>query len=129
MEHAYKNNIMIGKFPFFVLFVSLPYDQVDINVHPAKQEVKFADERRVTDQVYWAVKAALQKDADVIRDSISSVKSGYFTPEIAPKRFDQTAIVLSERRESARPIPQRNAQGCARSFGSLHGAGAAHPAA
>lgn len=100
-EHAYKNNIMIGKFPFFVLFVSLPYDQVDINVHPAKQEVKFADERRVTDQVYWAVKAALQKDADVIRDSISSVKTGYFTPEVAPKRFDQTAIVLSERRESA----------------------------
>ena len=58
-EEAYKNRIMIGKFPFFVLNISIPADHVDVNVHPAKTEVKFADERAVYSAVYTAVSDAI----------------------------------------------------------------------
>lgn len=59
MENAYKNTIMVGKFPSCVLNVFVRPDTVDINVHPAKTEVRFSDERRVSSAVYFAVKSAL----------------------------------------------------------------------
>ena len=63
VEQAYKNSAMVGKFPGFVLMVKVPFESVDVNVHPAKTEVRFADEKRVFDGVYYAVKNALtQKD-------------------------------------------------------------------
>jgi len=58
-EQAYKNSAMIGKFPSFVLCLNVPFDTVDVNVHPAKTEVRFSDERRIFDAVYKAVKTAL----------------------------------------------------------------------
>lgn len=59
MENAYKNSIMVGKFPSCVLNVNVRPDVVDINVHPAKTEVRFSDERKVSSAVYFAVKSAL----------------------------------------------------------------------
>lgn len=60
MENAYKNSVMVGKFPSCVLNVSLAPDFVDVNVHPAKTEVRFSDERRVSSAVYYAVKSAIE---------------------------------------------------------------------
>ena len=60
MENAYKNSIMVGKFPSCVLNVRVRPDVVDINVHPAKTEVRFSDERKVSSAVYFAVKSALE---------------------------------------------------------------------
>lgn len=59
VEQAYKNSAMIGKFPSFVLYIKVPFDTVDVNVHPAKTEVRFSDEKRIFDSVYSAVKNAL----------------------------------------------------------------------
>lgn len=59
MENAYKNSIMVGKFPSCVLNVKVRPEVVDINVHPAKTEVRFSDERKVSSAVYFAVKSAL----------------------------------------------------------------------
>lgn len=59
VEQAYKNSAMIGKFPSFVLYINVPFDTVDVNVHPAKTEVRFSDEKRIFDAVYSAVKNAL----------------------------------------------------------------------
>ncbi len=58
-EEAYRNAVMVGKFPFFVLNVNMPTSMVDVNVHPAKTEIKIADEKRVYDIVYGAVSGAL----------------------------------------------------------------------
>ena len=58
-EEAYRNSIMVGKFPFFVLNINLSPSLVDVNVHPAKTEIKIADEKRVYDIVYGAVSNAL----------------------------------------------------------------------
>ncbi|MEE0956851.1 MAG: DNA mismatch repair endonuclease MutL [Ruminococcus sp.] len=59
LEEAYKGSIMVGKFPACVLNLSLPYEIVDVNVHPAKIEVRFINERPVFDTVYHAVKSSL----------------------------------------------------------------------
>lgn len=59
VEQAYKNSAMVGKFPSFVLYVGIPFDTVDVNVHPAKTEVRFSDERSIFNAVYGAVKNAL----------------------------------------------------------------------
>ena len=59
VEQAYKNSAMVGKFPAFVLYLEIPFDTVDVNVHPAKTEVRFSDEKRIFDAVYASVKNAL----------------------------------------------------------------------
>lgn len=59
VEQAYKNSAMVGKFPAFVLYLTLPFDTVDVNVHPAKTEVRFSDEKRIFDAVYAAIKNAV----------------------------------------------------------------------
>lgn len=59
LEEGYKNAIMVGKFPSCVLNIELPYDFVDVNVHPTKTEVRFVNERSVFDCLYFAVKTAI----------------------------------------------------------------------
>ncbi len=63
LEQAYKGAIMGGKFPACVLFLALPPETVDANVHPAKVEIRFIDERPVFSAVYHAVKTALETSA------------------------------------------------------------------
>ncbi len=62
LEEAYANRMMKGKYPGCVLSVTLPYDTVDVNVHPAKTIVKFLNEKLVFDLVYHAVSDALDRD-------------------------------------------------------------------
>lgn len=61
LEEAYKGSIMVGKFPSAVLQLIVPYEIIDVNVHPAKIEVRFINERPVFDAIYHAVKSALQQ--------------------------------------------------------------------
>ncbi len=61
LEEAFKGSIMAGRYPSCVLHVTLAYDTVDVNVHPAKIEVRFVNERAVFDAVYFAVKNALMQ--------------------------------------------------------------------
>ena len=59
LENAYKGTVMQGKFPGGVLMLTMPADLVDVNVHPAKTEIRFARESDVFDAVYRAVRGAL----------------------------------------------------------------------
>lgn len=65
LEQAYKNTIMVGRFPACVLNIELNPAQVDVNVHPAKTEVRFANEKPIFDLVYYAVKTAIENDRTV----------------------------------------------------------------
>ncbi len=60
LEQAYKNTMLTGRFPACVLYLDIGFGSVDVNVHPAKIEVKFAEERRIFDLVYYAVRSALE---------------------------------------------------------------------
>ncbi len=73
MENAYKNSIMVGKFPSCVLNIQLRPDFVDVNVHPAKTEVRFGDERKVTSAVYFAVKTAIESFDSPVQVDLSKV--------------------------------------------------------
>lgn len=59
VSEAYKNTIMTGRFPVCVLKAEVDPKFVDVNVHPSKIEVRFADEKKVYNMIYWAVKNAL----------------------------------------------------------------------
>ena len=62
LEQAYQNQKMVGKFPGCVLHLELKLSAVDVNVHPAKTEVKFGQERQVFSAIYHAVLSALESD-------------------------------------------------------------------
>ena len=64
LEEAYRNQMMVGKFPACVLHLHLPASMVDVNVHPAKTEVKFLNEKAVFDCVHYGVLGALNKTPD-----------------------------------------------------------------
>ncbi len=76
-EQAYKNSAMVGKYPAFVLNITLPPETVDVNVHPAKLQVRFSDEKKIFDAVYIAVKNAVSKG-----DTRPEIK---FSPSAEPK--------------------------------------------
>lgn len=78
LEQAYKNLIMVGRFPACVLNIEMDTKLVDVNVHPAKIEVRFVNEKLVFDLIYYGVKTAVEqqdtvKEGKLSDNSISSV--------------------------------------------------------
>ncbi len=115
-EQAYKNSMMVGKFPGFVLYLIIPYNSVDVNVHPAKTEVRFSDERRIFDAVYYAVKNALSSG-----DTRPEIKlnSSVFNPyeRLKTEQFAQQAIkteTIAERVYAEKPAEPYRPSGTAR---------------
>lgn len=92
LEQAYKNTVMVGKFPCAVLNVSVPFGSVDVNVHPAKTEVRFSDERAVFNAVYYSVKNAITF-SDTRPEA--TFKSGAVQPfaRMTAQEYKQTANV------------------------------------
>ena len=137
MEMAFKGTMMQGKFPGGILLLEMPADLVDVNVHPAKIEARFARENDVFDVVYHAVKLALaqpgtgerlftfeadkeeekaensKKDADIIKND---VKNNNFTGLSAIIRGQADPGVLPQQHwEPANPAaaPQQPAPSAA----------------
>ncbi len=103
IEEAFKGSIMIGKFPSCVLEIELPYEMIDVNVHPAKIEVRFINERPVFDAVYHAVKSSLMK--------FDSKKQAKFKNETAfndVRKFSpfNNAQAILKKTEKLQPIKQ-----------------------
>lgn len=71
VEQAYRNTLLTGKFPSCVLYLELSRGAVDVNVHPAKTEVKFSDEKKVFDLVYQTVRACLEAEEKPIEITLS----------------------------------------------------------
>ncbi|AQL42325.1 DNA mismatch repair protein MutL [Halorientalis sp. IM1011] len=84
---AYGNQLAPDRYPFAVLDLSLPADTVDVNVHPRKMEVRFADAEGVAEQVRTAVENALLREG-LIRSSAPRGRSAPEQTEIAPDRDD-----------------------------------------
>lgn len=77
IEEAYKNQIMVGKFPACVLSLEIPPNLIDVNVHPTKIEVRFSDEKTIYNAVYFAVKNALLLNDGTTKLDVEKTK--YFT--------------------------------------------------
>ena len=80
LEQAYRNTLLVGRFPACVLYVELSCAAVDVNVHPAKTEVKFSHERAVFDAVYYGARAALEAEKEPVATLAKAAK-----PEAVPK--------------------------------------------
>lgn len=110
-ESAYKNSVMVGKFPGGVLFITLPPELVDVNVHPSKIEVRFSDERGIFDAVYHSVKTALN-ESTAIKQAILPEKKPTFNDFIAkPKQeFKQTTVQenIAFTEKVLKPLSQSN---------------------
>jgi len=65
VEEAYRGLLMVGRYPIAVLHLRLPFEEVDVNVHPAKAEVRFRDESAAFGAVQRAVRSALLESAPV----------------------------------------------------------------
>lgn len=76
LEQAYKNSIMVGRYPACVLNIEMDAALVDVNVHPAKTEVRFVNERPVFDLIYYGVKTAVEADNSVKEAAFHSDESG-----------------------------------------------------
>ena len=103
VEQAFKNCLLPGRYPACVLYLEMSHAAVDVNVHPAKTEIKFSHEKRVFDLVYQAVLAALQSEDRLGNapaqepEAKSSVKSTVLAAEPKPSPA-----------ASAKPLPKDN---------------------
>ena len=88
VEQAYRNTLLTGRFPACVIFLELSRGAVDVNVHPAKTEVKFSDEKKVFDMVYQTVKATLEGEEKPVEIRLSeSTKRAVAEPKPKPDFF------------------------------------------
>lgn len=76
LEQAYKNLIMVGRYPSCVLNIEIDPKLVDVNVHPSKTEVRFVNEKPVFDLVYYGVKTAVETKNSVKEGSFYSDANG-----------------------------------------------------
>ncbi len=84
LERAYKGVMMVGRFPSCVLCLTMPAETVDANVHPAKIEVRFINEKPVFDTVYYGVKSALESRDTIHRVLLKEDQPKPFTRPVAP---------------------------------------------
>jgi DNA mismatch repair protein MutL len=98
LEEAYQNQKMVGKFPGCVLHLQMKPSTVDVNVHPAKTEVKFLNEKKVFDTVYYSVLSALEAEGRHPVFQMEQTK-----PKAPPPAFDRTMETLPFQDSMAAP--------------------------
>ena len=111
LEEAYRNQIMVGKFPACVLHLTIPPANVDVNVHPAKTEVKFLSEKAVFDCVHYGVLGALNKTPDrpqvqLKTPPVDSAPVGNAVPGVPPAAQQQVAMPEMEALQEELPMPK-----------------------
>ncbi|MDO4504473.1 MAG: DNA mismatch repair endonuclease MutL [Clostridia bacterium] len=98
LEEAFKNSIMVGKFPGAVLYLKISPELIDVNVHPTKTEIKFANEKSVFETIYYAVKSSLMSQKNALSDTnIQNLKANdisrdIFNMNIPKPKFKDTAL-------------------------------------
>ena len=114
VERAYRGMIMAGRFPACVLFIDLPAETVDANVHPAKIEVRFINEKPVFDAVYYGVRSALEsrgtiRQMEIPRDVVTPSASVQTIPApsvpLAPPKAPITRHSFMDMVVDDRPAP------------------------
>lgn len=95
VEEAYRNAVMVGKFPFFILGIYISPELVDVNVHPAKTEIKFACEKEVYDAVFYAVKSALFGGAERAEKPQEKPAEKENAADIPPLQSEPQAVQLA----------------------------------
>lgn len=96
LEEAYKNQIMAGKFPACVLNIQANAQSVDVNVHPAKTEVRFANEKLIFNAVYYCAKSALDKGDSRVQANIQPKTQQFVQRQFMPQPVSGKQIKIYE---------------------------------
>lgn len=119
LESAYNNMLMTGKFPACILTLNVNPATVDVNIHPSKAEVRFSDEKKISDSVYFAIKNAFldkglsyefkfSKSSDEIPDEPKTENfSSIFTKPEDVEKTEQKLSVQIDERKNIPEIPVR----------------------
>lgn len=92
VENAFKSFSVINKFPFVVIFIDLPPELVDVNIHPTKAEIKFNDERAVFKVIFDSIHSVLREDAFNKFNSVKNETSKFVEEKVEKIEFN----ILSE---------------------------------
>ncbi len=105
LENAYHNKMLIGRMPVCVLFVEVPVSQVDVNVHPSKLEVKFADENAVAYAVRKATENALACDSGIVEMKIAEpVRPATAPSPIKANPYGKVSVEKIETPKKSTPV-------------------------
>ena len=99
VEQAFKSFSTVNKFPFFILFIEVYPEYVDVNIHPTKAEVKFNDERMIFKKIFGAVHTALKNEvfeSFAIKEEENTLKSS-----TAPS-FEEITFKIKEEEEKVK---------------------------
>ena len=91
LENAYKNSVMVGKVPACVLHIEIAPELVDVNVHPAKTEVRFVNDKAVFDAVYYACKNSLVSE-DTPKEIKLSPDDVARKPQVVQQSFESAKV-------------------------------------
>ena len=109
VEQAFKNSLLPGRYPACALYLDLSFAGVDVNVHPAKTEVKFSQEKRVFDVVYRAVLTALTGEDRTAQKEIKAQEAAVIekTPAVS-QSVRRTDTVYRASEPIAKPKPRED---------------------
>lgn len=110
LTESYRNSIMTGKFPACVINLTVPNETVDVNVHPSKLEVRFANEKAVYDCIYYGVKNALNKEKERPQVELEKVLSNpkFAKPQMfVPEKAEQ--IKFTHQKQEQKPAEKKEA--------------------
>ena len=97
LEAAYREKLFHGRFPIAFLFLSVPAEKVDVNVHPTKKEIRFDDEFEIEDFIKESVRRALS-----VREALPQVRAGSIRNAVPADAGGQTERELAEDRSAER---------------------------
>lgn len=99
VEQAFKSFSTVSKFPFFILFIEVYPEYVDVNIHPTKAEVKFNDERTIFKKIFGAVHTALR---DEVFDSFAIEEEKEKTETKVLPSFEEITFKIKEEEEKVK---------------------------
>lgn len=120
LEEGYRDNISSGKFPIAAVYLEIDYTLVDVNIHPTKSEIKFANEKTAFEAVYYAVKNAVvkktarpefifekenkQEKKSVAADPVAS----FYYSEKSAQNVSAPSVKISDTHEQKSSVPDVN---------------------
>ena len=107
LEDAYRNQIMVGKFPACVLYLQIPPDTVDVNVHPTKIQVRFSNEGLMHEAVFYAIKDSLLKN-DKPNEIVFESKRHFTDKQLYSVRSDPGVQMRFADPVQTEPVPRSN---------------------